>query len=795
MINKQEINNFEPKLTLKAANNVFQDNNHKLLQSINQGLAILEICHKPDDKVDATFFFIDQYLNNIFNTNNNELMDKHISDYFFDKDVQKIVDIINTEELVSFETYSAQLQKYFHISACSDNGKLSVLFSDVTKQRKLEEDLFAYHEELIAQNEELKETIEKLSLTEFSVEKCSMGIVWFNPDGSIFNVNELFCEMTGFIKKELFQMNITDIYPDYNNDNWNKLWNKIIKEKSLSFESQLINKDNKIIPTEINTKHLCIEDQEFIVTFVRDITNHKEYLNEIETKTKELLDQEEKLIEQNSLLQEKESLLLIQNRELKNTIEKLALTEFSIEKASLGIFWVKPDGNIFNVNEYGCEITGYSKEELYNMNVINLDQTLNSPQIWKEMWDELEKEGTTTIESQIKRKDGSIFPMEVTQKYLYQEDKEFLVGFIIDISSRKQYLNELETKTKQLQEKEELLTAQNEELEATNEELEMYKIVLEDSIERVETSEKKYASLFHNMSEGVIIADMVYNHQGTPIDFRFIDVNPAYTTISGIKEEQTVGKLASTLFTQEVFDKYFPYVCQVVEEQKPIEFQLQSPLTGKFEQYRIFPYEKTKFMVVFSDITKMVIAENELKDTIKEQNEKEERFINYINKTKKTLSNYTNIFHTINEGLMSAKLLYNITGDPIDFKILDINPSYEKIAGITRDESIGSLGSTLHGTNEHPYFDAFVEVDKTGEPLSFEITFLSTDHLYRCDVFSTEKSKFIVCIKDVTKYNQNEKAYLEQNKMLEDINTELEESRFQLQENIAYLESLFDRFV
>ena len=55
-------------------------------------------------------------------------------------------------------------------------------------------------------------------------------------------------------------------------------------------------------------------------------------------------------------------------------------------------------------------------------------------------------------------------------------------------------------------------------------------------------SEERYHSLFDRMTEGFGIHELIYDKDGTPGDYRFLDINPAFERITGLKREQVIGK-------------------------------------------------------------------------------------------------------------------------------------------------------------------------------------------------------------------------------------------------------------
>ncbi len=59
---------------------------------------------------------------------------------------------------------------------------------------------------------------------------------------------------------------------------------------------------------------------------------------------------------------------------------------------------------------------------------------------------------------------------------------------------------------------------------------------------RLDESEKRYRNLFESMEEGFALCEMVYDASGKPIDFRYIDVNPAFARLTGLPVERVNGQ-------------------------------------------------------------------------------------------------------------------------------------------------------------------------------------------------------------------------------------------------------------
>ena len=120
----------------------------------------------------------------------------------------------------------------------------------------------------------------------------------------------------------------------------------------------------------------------------------------------------------------------------KRAEELLRLTQFSIQRSSEAAFWIDPDGRFSYVNEAACRSLGYSREELLEMTVQDIDPGFPKA-IWAEHWEDLKRRGSFNIESYHRTKDGTLFPVEVTVNHVIFGGKEYNCAFARDITERK----------------------------------------------------------------------------------------------------------------------------------------------------------------------------------------------------------------------------------------------------------------------------------------------------------------------------------------------------------------------
>jgi PAS domain S-box-containing protein len=124
--------------------------------------------------------------------------------------------------------------------------------------------------------------------------------------------------------------------------------------------------------------------------------------------------------------------------EQKRAIAELEMTQFLVDKASIGVHRISEEGNILYANEYTCRTLGYTPEELCSMTVFDIDPTF-SHEKFREHRETTQAAGSRTFESLHRRKDGSTFPVEITVNYLESQGNElsFNVSFAKEITERK----------------------------------------------------------------------------------------------------------------------------------------------------------------------------------------------------------------------------------------------------------------------------------------------------------------------------------------------------------------------
>ncbi len=136
--------------------------------------------------------------------------------------------------------------------------------------------------------------------------------------------------------------------------------------------------------------------------------------------------------------------------------------------------------------------------------------------------------------------------------------------------------------------------------------------LLEARTRELRKSEEQYRMLFSEMLDAFALHEIIVDEAGTPIDYRFLAVNPAFERLTGLKVETVVGH---TLL--EVLPEIEPYwletYSQVVRTGEPLFFENYSAAFGKYYEVMAFRPAPNQFACIFQDITARKQAQEELR--------------------------------------------------------------------------------------------------------------------------------------------------------------------------------------
>lgn len=127
---------------------------------------------------------------------------------------------------------------------------------------------------------------------------------------------------------------------------------------------------------------------------------------------------------------------------------------------------------------------------------------------------------------------------------------------------------------------------------------------------------QRYQLLFNQMVDAFALHEIICDKQGTPIDYRFLAVNPAFEKMTGLNAKEIIGKTILEIFpdTEAYWIEIYGKVALTGET---IRFNNYAAATGKY--FRVMAYQPApmQFACTFSDDTKRIHAELALKESEK----------------------------------------------------------------------------------------------------------------------------------------------------------------------------------
>lgn len=132
--------------------------------------------------------------------------------------------------------------------------------------------------------------------------------------------------------------------------------------------------------------------------------------------------------------------------------------------------------------------------------------------------------------------------------------------------------------------------------------------ILSDFSEKIQTqkalqqSEEKYRLLFENMSNAFALHKMIFDEEGTPVDYIFVDFNAAFEHLLGFKREQLLNKRVREILP-ETEPYWFDLYGRVVKTRKPIRYKNFSKELNRHFEINAYSPSEGMFAVMIEDVS------------------------------------------------------------------------------------------------------------------------------------------------------------------------------------------------
>ncbi|QIA07981.1 PAS domain S-box protein [Draconibacterium halophilum] len=208
-----------------------------------------------------------------------ELLSKPWNDFVHPDDIEK------TENVKSVIVDGIEIYKFENRYICKDGSikwfswnsqpfpKENIMIGavrDITETKKIENELIIAKEKAEESEEILKTTLQ-----------TAMDGYWVvDINGRFLNVNDTYCNMSGYIREDLLSMQISDVEAIQSPEEINKNIQRIKQLGQLRFETKHVRKDGTIYDVDLGVQYQESNDDRF-VCFIKEITDKKNAENEL----------------------------------------------------------------------------------------------------------------------------------------------------------------------------------------------------------------------------------------------------------------------------------------------------------------------------------------------------------------------------------------------------------------------------------------------------------------------------------------------------------------------------------
>lgn len=114
----------------------------------------------------------------------------------------------------------------------------------------------------------------------------------------------------------------------------------------------------------------------------------------------------------------------------------------------------------------------------------------------------------------------------------------------------------------------------------------------------------KLKRIFDNMQEGFALHEIICDSNGKPVDYKFIDVNKSFESITGLKGHEIKNRTVKEILpgTEKYWIEKYGEVALTGE---PTSFTEYSKEVGKHFSVSVYSPQKMKFITIFTDVTQL----------------------------------------------------------------------------------------------------------------------------------------------------------------------------------------------
>lgn len=253
--------------------------------------------------------------------------------------------------------------------------------------------------------------------------------------------------------------------------------------------------------------------------------------------------------------------------------ESEARLQAALAESPMGIYQTTTDGHILYANAALMAMLGYQEwSELQRVNARELFLEPSEREEWMRL---VEAEGVVQgFVTRLRRKDGSEFWAVDNGRTVRGRDNQiaYYEGGLLDITDRV------------------------------------------NAEQALRESREKYQQLFERMLDGFALHEIILDEAGAPVDYRFLEVNPAFEKITGLKAAEILGKTVREVIPG-VEERWIEIYGRTALTGEHSRFEGGSQELGKEFQVLVFSPAPKQFVTIFTDVTERKRMEQVLSES------------------------------------------------------------------------------------------------------------------------------------------------------------------------------------
>ncbi|WP_280155037.1 PAS domain S-box protein [Piscinibacter sp. XHJ-5] len=217
-------------------------------------------------------------------------------------------------------------------------------------------------------------------------------------DSTVIDVNQQACVSLGYGREELIGMHPRQFDAGLDRPSLARIMERIGKGEPVTFETLHRRSDGTVFPVEVRVRRFLHGEKRLFASLVRDTSERKRAEEELRASE--------------------------------------ARFRTFVDRATDAFFLLDDKSTVIDVNRQACVGLGYERDELIGMHPRDFDVALDEQSISR-LAARAGAGETITFETRHRRRDGTVFPVEIRSGMFRQGDRMFYLALARDITERK----------------------------------------------------------------------------------------------------------------------------------------------------------------------------------------------------------------------------------------------------------------------------------------------------------------------------------------------------------------------